>query len=170
MTGDAVRDNTALSAMLLNSSSIIDLESDEGQTIRTVYAEARGENAVSQEAVANVIQNRAEQRGKSVKATVTAPFQFTAVTGPGDPNRSAYINPVEHAKSTGANMNALRSVVKAVHVALAPGSDNTGGATMYYSPKSMGGRSPNWNFTKLVSVNVKGIDTESFRCYKQAAK
>lgn len=67
-------------------------------------------------------------------------------------------------------MSALRSVVTSVHVALAIGSDNTRGSTMYYSPKSMGGRSPNWNFAKLVPVVVQGVDNESFRFYKQAAK
>lgn len=46
--------------------------------------------------------------------------------------------------------------------------DITKGSLWYYSPKSMRpkGSKPNWNFSKMKEVKIKGISKQSFRFYK----
>lgn len=50
-----------------------------------LWREARGEGLEGMQAVSNVIRNRAQKRRQTIYEVVTAPWQFSAVTAPGDP-------------------------------------------------------------------------------------
>lgn len=57
---------------------------DWNDTVNTMIAEAGGDGPVGMLAVANVIRNRAERRGKSLGDIVRAPSQFEGYYAPGD--------------------------------------------------------------------------------------
>jgi hypothetical protein len=105
---------------------------DEDLLVRTVYGEARGEDAMGQQAVASVVRNRATASGKPIRDVVMAPNQFEPWNNPQtraqlealDPNSPEY-------KAILANLRAGQG-------------DPTGGATHFYSPTAQAalGRSP----------------------------
>lgn len=67
-----------------------------------IYFEARGEPVRGQVAVAHVILNRAEKRGKSVKEIILQPYQFSWANKGGRPpiqDYNAFIKCMKSAKS-----------------------------------------------------------------------
>ncbi|MBJ6722450.1 PLxRFG domain-containing protein [Bacillus sp. PR5] len=72
---------------------------DWDDTVNTMIAEAGGDGAVGMLAVANVIRNRAERRGKSIGDIVRAPSQFEGYYAPGEKAVQAQQNPQVRAEA-----------------------------------------------------------------------
>ncbi len=150
--------------------SSINLDSDLGQVARTVYAEARGENAIEKKAVASVIRNRVESPSfpDTYEDVVTQPYQFSALLK-SDPNRPAYENPARHARGDSRSQKALNESVEAAYFALLGTMDIAQGATLYYSPRSMkpAGALPKWDFSKLEEIIIPGVRSTHFRFFRE---
>ena len=100
---------------------------------QTIYGESRGENLSTKKAIAWVIRNRSERKGKSVEDIVTAKKQFDC-WDPKNPNYDATINPEEHSSKNDIDKKAWEdclSVAKEVLCATNE-ADTTNGATHYF--------------------------------------
>ena len=136
-----------------------------------VAGEARGASKGFQAGITNVIKNRATLVGGDYEAVINQPGQFSAMNS-GDPNRAV----VDHVLATGEISAGLRDIVEGVY----NGSigDDTKGALLYYSPRSMNPAysAPGWDFTQLrltafssardarLGITVIGGEGLFFRC------
>lgn len=95
---------------------------------QTLYGEARDQSSAALQGVASVVLNRARKSGKTISATCLAPNQFQC-WNPGTRDYVATIN------APHVNDSAYKKCL-AIATAVINGnlSDNTGGATFYFSP------------------------------------
>ena len=155
----------------------IDLEGDLGKMIRTVYAEAQGENSASKLAVAEVIRNRANDATQNSAATgwnaifsnvstytqvVEQSGQFESVQS----GRAAYSNPLS-LLGNGASRNEgeTQSFVESVGASIQAhnqSSNTAGGSVYFYSPYIS---APGWT-KDLEQVTITGVDTTAFKFYR----
>jgi spore germination cell wall hydrolase CwlJ-like protein len=91
-----------------------------------VWREARNQSYQAMVAVAWVIRNRVRLPGHDLVRVVSAPWQFSSMTAPGDPNL------VKWPQTGDAAFERCCSAVDAVWGGTF--ADNTKGATFYYSP------------------------------------
>lgn len=104
------------------------------QVVDAIIAEAIGEGDDGMAAVAWTMQNRANERGKSITDVVNG-RTYTGLSDPGPAARRAQRNPAIRAKVEG--------ILNAVQTGAYP--DPTGGATHYWAPRGMPGRKdPYW--------------------------
>lgn len=104
------------------------------QVVDAIIAEAIGEGEDGMAAVAWTMQNRANERGKSITDVVNG-RTYTGLSDPGPAARRAQRNPAIRAKVEG--------ILNAVQTGAYP--DPTGGATHYWAPRGMPGRKdPYW--------------------------
>lgn len=110
---------------------------DRDAMIRTVIGEARGQGPEGMKAVAHTIYNRSAISGKTAYDTVRAPGQFEPWQ-----TRAAELDAID------PNSDAYKRAAQAVDAALSnPGSDPTGGSTLFLSPsvmQSRGAALPSW--------------------------
>jgi spore germination cell wall hydrolase CwlJ-like protein len=107
------------------------------RVIRTVYGEAANQGPTGQQAVANVIRNRAVGGATTPTAVVTAPNQFEPWNTAAGRQRMAELSP---------NDPMYGQIGAAVDRAYA-GDDPTGGATHFYAPTAqaaLGRPTPSW--------------------------
>src|SRR5437868_1827277 len=106
--------------------------------VRTVWGEARNQDATGQQAVASVILNRAKQTGRSVDQIVREPGQFEPWTNP-------------HTRARLTSLSPQSPEYQRIAANIAPaleGQDPTGGADHFYSPKAqaaLGRSAPKWD-------------------------
>jgi len=133
--------------------------------IATIAGESIGQGSLAWEAVGNVIMNRIGVREWSKYSTATDVIKNTGFDGYGS---NEYKKAMEYLNNrTGDNQlyENLINTVMPVHNQTV--DDITGGAQLFYSPRSMpNGRKPNWNFTVLTEITVEGINANDFRFYK----
>lgn len=83
--------------------------------------------------IINVVQNRAVKHGKSIEQIILAPWQFTSMSVPSDPEYS-----LDPAKSTGLDLamwNASQDLARRAAAGVLV--DLTNGSTLYYAPKGI---------------------------------
>ena len=83
--------------------------------------------------IINVVQNRAVKHGKSIEQIILAPWQFTSMSVPSDPEYS-----LDPAKSTGLDLamwNAAQDLARRAAAGVLV--DLTNGSTLYYAPKGI---------------------------------
>lgn len=109
-----------------------------------VMGEARGASRDFQTAVTNVIKNRATLTSGDYEAVINQPNAFSAMNS-GDPNRAV----VDEVLKNGSVTDQVRDIVEGVYSGTI--ADNTQGALLYYSPRSMPNftDTPAWNFAQL---------------------
>lgn len=108
---------------------------DDDLLVRTVYGEARGEDAKGQQAVASVVRNRAAASGKPIRDVIMAPNQF-----------EPWNNPQTRAQLEALDPNGPEYQVILANLRAGQG-DPTGGATHFYSPTAqaaLGRQPPAW--------------------------
>lgn len=93
-------------------------------------------------------------------------YQFSCVN-PKDNSSWRYYNPTKEGTSMSERKAYANSVSAAIKV-INNDCNNTNGALLYYSPKSMNpkGSAPNWNFKALKETTPVNIPTNSFRFFK----
>jgi N-acetylmuramoyl-L-alanine amidase len=103
--------------------------SDQDITALCIWKEARGEGPVGMQAVANVIANRVKRTGKTFTQIVLAPWQFTSMSVPNDPEFSIHPKPGDlvYAQASTLAQEAIAGTLR----------DVTQGATLYYAPRSI---------------------------------
>lgn len=95
----------------------------------TMWRENRGGGASGMQSVGNVILNRAARHGISVWTVCTARLQFSSVTAPGDPELTLWPPDTDPTWATALEL-AARGAAGALE-------DLTGGAVLYYNPRSI---------------------------------
>jgi spore germination cell wall hydrolase CwlJ-like protein len=156
----------------------IDMISDLGYMIRTVYAESAGESKESKLGVAEVIRNRADDKTSNsadkgwaaifskvdtYEEVVKQSGQFESVqTG-----ATRYSNPMSMLKDSKGNRNekettAFSESVGASINAHYQKTNTAQGAVYFYSPYIS---APGWT-SKLQQVTIKGVNNNAFRFYK----
>lgn len=127
---------------------------DRDMLVRTVLAEAGNQGQVGQQAVANVIRNRAVNGnfgGDTVPGVIQKPYQFEPHNTAGGRAKMAAIDP---------NSPAYAQAGQAVDAAYT-GQDPTGGATHFYAPRTqaaLGRSAPAWD-------NGRGVDIGDHRFF-----
>ena len=101
------------------------------QVVDAIIAEAVGEGDDGMAAVAWTMQNRANERGKSITDVVNG-RAYSGLSDPGPAARRAQRDPALRAK--------VQGILNAVQTGAYP--DPTGGATHYWAPKGMPGGFP----------------------------
>lgn len=165
-------------------------EKNSGNTIRsvdefkilvaTVYGEAANSSEAAWQAIAFVIKNRVGKREWTQYKTISDIIKktgFDAYTQRNVPYISAekYLNENQDVKGNNAKIEKLISVLTPIY--LNKGTDITGGAVLYYSPKAQAAlhkinpntwkEKPNWNFSMLSEVKIPGlIASDDFKFYK----
>lgn len=165
-------------------------EKNSGHTIRskeefkilaaTVYGEAANSSEVAWQAIAFVIKNRVGKREWTQYKTISDIIKktgFDAYTQRNVPYISAetYLNENQDVKGNNTKIEKLISVLTPIY--LNKGTDITGGAVLYYSPKAQAAlhkinpntwkEKPNWNFSILTEVKIPGlIASDDFKFYK----
>lgn len=102
---------------------------DDVVTALTCWRENRGGMYIGMQSVCNVIQNRAKKHGTSLYQECVKPWQFTSITGKGDPELTLWPLPNDPQW-----IAAQQIVAKALDGSLV---DLTGGATLYYNPTTI---------------------------------
>ncbi|HHV66738.1 MAG TPA: hypothetical protein GXX48_03705, partial [Ochrobactrum intermedium] len=115
---------------------------DWNDTINTMIAEAGGDGPVGMLAVANVIRNRAERRGKSIGDIVRAPSQFEGYYAPGEKAVQAQQNPQVRAEAEKILRGVLAGELK----------DPTQGADHFHA----GGVNPDWASKMPATTRIGG--------------
>ncbi|MRN67953.1 PLxRFG domain-containing protein [Brucella sp. 10RB9213] len=115
---------------------------DWNDTINTMIAEAGGDGPVGMLAVANVIRNRAERRGKSIGDIVRAPSQFEGYYAPGEKAVQAQQNPQVRAEAEKILRGVLAGELK----------DPTQGADHFHA----GGVNPDWASKMPATARIGG--------------
>ena len=102
---------------------------DEVVLALTIWRENRGGGYAGMQSVANVVLNRAAQKGTSAYVECTRPWQFTSITGKGDPELGLWPQITD----------AMWKLALTIASDAAEGSlsDITGGATLYYNPQGI---------------------------------
>jgi N-acetylmuramoyl-L-alanine amidase len=122
---------------------------EEDSVVRTVWGEARGEPPEGQQAVASVIQNRADQSGTSRSDVVFAPGQF-------EPWNDARTRPA--LEKLDPNSAEYQKIFTNIQPILAgTGKDVTNGSTYFYSPTAqaaLGRDTPTWAQGQTPSVVI----------------
>lgn len=106
--------------------------------VRTVWGEARGEDATGQAAVAGVILNRAKERGMGPRDVVMQPGQFEPWGNPETRQRMAALTPESPEYQT-----ILQNIAPALQ-----GQNPVGGADHFYSPQAQSAlrrKPPSWD-------------------------
>ncbi|MEZ4825951.1 MAG: RHS repeat-associated core domain-containing protein [Bacteroidia bacterium] len=154
----------------------LNFDSDLGHMVRTVYAEAQGENLTSKQSVAEVIRNRANDDTPNSKelgwtATFSDESTYTeVVTKTGfqtvNNNVDSYSNPLgQLIDDKGKRIESeTTSLVESVTASIRAdkGSNISDGSVYFFSPYIP---APNWT-KSLEEVNIKGVDSEAFRFFK----
>ncbi|MFA5300735.1 MAG: cell wall hydrolase [Lutibacter sp.] len=158
--------------------SQIDMNSDLGNMIRTVYAESAGESKESKLGVAEVIRNRANDKTPNSAAkgwaaifskvdtyeeVVKQAGQFESVQS----SASRYSNPMSMLKDSKGNRNEMETTAFSESVGASINAHyqktNTAqGAVYFYSPYIS---APAWT-TKLQQVTIQGVNNNAFKFYK----
>jgi hypothetical protein len=125
----------------MNDSSV-DVSPDEDIMVRLLAGEARGEPLKGQIAIANVVRNRAKEKGKSIREIALQDKQFSTFNKD-DPNYEFQRN---LKPSDPLYQKLLNNVVRGAY------KDPTGGATHYYNPELA---DPEWA-TALNDIKVIG--------------
>lgn len=99
------------------------------ETALCLWREARGEGIEGMTAVGCVIRNRAQKHGKPFAWVVLQKLQFTSMTDPNDPEYKLY-PPEDDPVWPEAKQIAQEIIEGAL-------DDITGGATLYWNPKSI---------------------------------
>ena len=99
---------------------------DEVLLALTVWRENRGGGVQGMQSVANVIVNRAAERGTDAYTECVRPLQFSSLTAKGDPELTLW-----PANGDAQWAEALQLAAQAAAGTL---NDITGGATLYYAP------------------------------------
>ena len=154
----------------VTTNTLIDMNGDLGSMIRTVYAEANGENADAKLAVAEVIRNRANDNTKNsvfsnvntYTEVVTQRGQFESV-GKSSPR---YIDPASVIMKNGVrNELETTAFVQSIGASIKATIQNTNtaqGAMYFYSPYI---KAPSWT-NNLQQVKVPNIG-DAFLFYKK---
>ena len=131
---------------------------------------AIGESALAWQCVANIIQNRWNDKRdswsnvSSIAQIVANKAQFNAYEG------TLYYQCMNYLDNrTGSNALYEELIETVMPYYMLEGEDILDGAVLYYSPKSMvpAGATTGWeNNSQLEEVFVAGIDSNSFRFYK----
>ena len=108
---------------------------DLGALTRVVYGEARGESDEGKRAVAWTVKNRASKSGKSIKYEATKKSQFCCYSG--------------EMKETKARDECQKVAEDTIN---GSNSDPTGGATFFYSGKTV----PSWAKNKEPCATIGG--------------
>lgn len=144
------------------------LNEDEKLFVAVVAAESIGEGQLAWQVVSNVIMNRVGQREWSKLTTPTEvmkqKYQFSCLNDGGSPQ---YLKAVTYLKNRVDDGNTYEQIISVVmpiyHKEV---SDITGGAQLYYSPKSMipAGSAPSWA-SVYKQITVPGIKSDDFMLY-----
>ena len=144
------------------------MNSDLGKLARVVFAEARGENQASKEAVADIIRNRvlSNRYPNTYTGVITQRYAFSSLLQ-GDSNRPYYDNPYGYTTNQ-ANQRAWSNSLTAAYKAYHNMSGIAKGSLLYYSPRSMlpANSMPGWNFDQLNEIFIDGIEPCRFSFYK----
>lgn len=148
--------------------------------VATVYGEAANSSETAWQAIAFVIKNRVGKREWTQYKTIGDIIKktgFDAYTQRNVPYISAekYLNENQDVKGNNTKIEKLISVLTPIY--LNQGTDITGGAVLYYSPKAQAAlhkinprtwkEKPNWNFSMLTEVKIPGlIASDDFKFYK----
>ena len=144
------------------------LTEEEKLFVATVCGEAIGEGEQSRKMVAHVIMNRLESKYWSRYGSVTEIITKTGF----DSYNSGSDTPFGKAMSYLNNRTYDNELYEKIICEVMPiyygiSEDFTGGATLFYSPKSMTPpySLPDWNFEILNEIFIEGIDSNSFRMF-----
>jgi spore germination cell wall hydrolase CwlJ-like protein len=145
------------------------MNSDLGKLARVIFAEARGENQASKEAVGDVIRNRvlSSRYPNTYTGVITQRYAFSSLLR-GDANRPYYDNPYDFT-SNRANRSAWQNSLTAAYKAYHNMSGISQGALLYYSPRSMlptNSMPSDWDFDQLQEIFINGIEPCKFSFYK----
>lgn len=169
--GGTLSDNHV--SQIKNNSTEIGLNTNLGQMIRTVYAEASGQGVESKLAVAEVIRNRAtDNTMPSSDNNYTAQFsknenytdvvkqkgQFESVQR-GVPR---YRDPLSVTKGNPLEQKAYVESASAAIKAHYQNTATASGALFFYSPYI---KAPGWT-SVLKEVSIKGVSSKDFKFYK----
>lgn len=142
-----------------------ELSEEEKLFVAVISGESVGEGELAWKVVANVIMNRIGQRHWSNLNTatevMTQPRQFSCLNNGGEPQ---YLLAVEYLKNRVDNGNMYEQIIATVMpIYHREVPDITGGAQLYYSPKSMTpkGSAPSWA-SEYKQISVEGIDSNDF--------
>ena len=128
-----------------------------------IWAEASGASGGTQSSMAHVIKNRVDGGwGASYKDVIFQKnqFSFTRGTAGEARNMAAY-----RAAAAGEVKSAgFDEMVQRVESVYSGAEDPTLGATFYYSPRSMGGRTPSWDFSKLIHTQKIHDEFNAYTC------
>ncbi|WP_300573616.1 cell wall hydrolase [Phenylobacterium sp.] len=111
------------------------VDPDTDALVRTVWGEARNQDATGRKAVASVIRNRARMTSRPVSEVVLEPGQFEPW---GDPDTRAQLEALDPASPD----------YQAILADIQGDEDPTGGATHFYAPKAqeaLGRDAPSWD-------------------------
>lgn len=154
-------------------STEISMDSDLGQMMRTVYAEAAGQGAKSKLAVAEVIRNRADDNTKpSAANSYTAQFSNVSTYGEVVNQKgqfesvqkgvSRYSDPLSVTKGNVLEQKAFVGSASAAIKAHFQNTNTADGALFFFSPYI---KAPSWS-TVLKEVDVSGVSKSDFKFYK----
>ena len=144
------------------------LNEDEALFVAVVAAESIGEGQLAWQVVSNVIMNRVGQREWSKLTTPTEvmkqKYQFSCLNDGGSPQYLKAVNYLKNRVDDGNTYEQIISVVMPIYHREV--SDITGGAQLYYSPKSMvpPGSAPSWA-SVYKQITVPGIKSDDFMLY-----
>ena len=128
----------------------LDLAADLVFTALCLFREARGEAYQTKLGVAWVVRNRVERRKRPAMEIVTAPWQFSGLTAPGDPNL------VKFPKRSDAAWRECLSVVDQVF-GETPGKDPTLGSDHYLDISIPDEKLPTWADSSKFTVKLGRI-------------
>ena len=148
----------------------VDMDSEIGLLARIGFAEFRGSNDAEQQAGMDITLNRVESDKfpNTLEGVIADEGQYSSLEE-GDPNKPFFDNPVSQLKSSTVNERAwVKSVSNAIKVLRGGKRGISNGAVLYYSPRSMSPRysKPDWNFSNLQQVDIKGARTSHIKAYK----
>lgn len=161
-----------------NIDSQIDMNSDLGQMIRTVYAESAGEGNESKLAVAEVIRNRADDKTPNSAdkgwaaifskvdtygKVVNQSGQFESVQS----GSARYSNPMSMLIDSKGKRNEKETMAFSASVGASINAhyqktNTSDGAVYFYSPYIS---APAWT-SKLQQVTIQGVNNNAFKFYK----
>ena len=143
--------------------------------VATVASEAIGENTLSQQAVGHVIMNRVADNTRewrhlnTVVDVIAQPWAFTGFHRQ-EPQYVYAMNYLTNRTGSNQHYENLITLVMPIYNRNATGvTDITGGAQLFYSPRSMvpAGSSPSWaSSNQLSEVFIYGIPSNSFRFFR----
>ena len=165
---DNYLDDSQMEGLLNSDKRIYKIKMDDkvGMLARVGFAEFRNGNESEITAAYDITLNRINGKNypNTLQGVIEQQSQYSFWY---DDNLDYYKTPYKKITKNTIDYNAWTKVVSAsIKIINGIGRGVTHGATLYYSPRSMNGAEPKWDFTKLAEESVEGVREDYMKIYR----